>query len=162
MVRPLVPQRFLDVLRAIVERLDDGQVIWVVTGSLGMALQGVPRQPHDIDLQTDAPGAYEIEARFRPQVIRPVRWSTTGRLRSHFGTLLVGGLEVEIIGDIQKRLPDGTWTPAPDLERHRRLVEVAGMRVPVLDLAYEAEAYAQMGRVARAEALQQWLHQNPG
>jgi len=35
------------------ERLGDSDVNWAVTGSLGFALQGVPVEPHHIDIQTD-------------------------------------------------------------------------------------------------------------
>jgi hypothetical protein len=68
-------------------------------------------EPHDIDLQTDVQGAYEIERRFSSQVSRNVGFSSTERIRSHFGSLLVEGLVVEIMGDIQKRREDGTWEP---------------------------------------------------
>ena len=45
------------VLEKIMNRLEDKPIIWVLTGSLGMALQGVPVQVHDIDIQTDKEGA---------------------------------------------------------------------------------------------------------
>ena len=56
---------YLNVLRQIHARLSNTDVNWVVTGSLGFALQGVPVQPNDIDIQTDKVGAYEIERRFQ-------------------------------------------------------------------------------------------------
>jgi len=54
----MIPQIHLQVLRKLYERLKDSNVNWVVTGSLGFALQGVPVEPHDIDIQTDKEGAY--------------------------------------------------------------------------------------------------------
>ena len=51
---------FQDTILQFYDRLAEMSVLWVVTGSLGMALQGMPVTVHDIDLQTDAAGAYKI------------------------------------------------------------------------------------------------------
>ena len=136
---------------------------WVVTGSTGFALQGVPVEPKDIDIQTDRAGAYEIERLIAAAVVRPVTFSTAERIRSHFGALLLGGVTVEIMGDIEKRRPDGTWAPPPDLSRHSHMVTVEGMRLPVLSLEYEYQAYVALGRTERAAMLRAWLdHDRPG
>ena len=60
----MVEQSYFAVLRTIYKHLRDTPIVWVVTGNLGMALQGMRLEVHDIDLQTDEIGAYEIEKRF--------------------------------------------------------------------------------------------------
>jgi hypothetical protein len=147
----------LDALRTIHDRLRGSAVNWAVTGSLGFALQGVPVEPADIDIQTDEAGAYEIERRLSEFVVRPVAFSSAERIRSHFGVLVIDGVRVEIMGDIQKRREDSTWESPVDLQRHKRNVEVEGMSVPVLSLEYEREAYLRLGRTDRAEMLRRWL-----
>ena len=62
-----------------------------------------------------------------------------------------------MIGDLQKRLTDGTWEKPVDVRKHQRWVEVDGMRVPVLSLEYEYHAYRTLGRVEKAEMLQKWM-----
>ena len=52
---------YLNTLRKICAQLNNCQNSWVVTGSLGMALQGVDIEVHDIDIQTNQHGAHEIE-----------------------------------------------------------------------------------------------------
>ena len=98
-----------------------------------------------------------MERLFSECVVRKVALSASESIRSHFGALEIDGIQVEIMGDIQKCLPDGSWEEPVDLERHRRFVEVAGMRVPVLSLEYEAQAYLTLGRVEKAEMLRKWL-----
>jgi hypothetical protein len=149
----MIDPAFIAVLRQIVTELQDSTVNWVLTGSLSFALQGLPLEPHDIDIQTDEQGAYEIERRFASQVSRRVAFSAGERMRSHLGALLIDGIEVEIMGDIQKRLEDGSWESPVDLNSHRRFVNFEGMQVPVLSLEYEAQAYQKMGRLERAEML---------
>ena len=148
---------YLNVLRQIHARLSNTDVNWVVTGSLGFALQGGPVQPNDIDLQTDKAGAYEIESLFSDTVIRKVKFSATERIKSHFGALQIDGIEVEIMGDIQKRGADGVWEEIVDPAQHRRRVEIDGLLVPVLSLEYEYQAYLKFGRTERAKMLRRWL-----
>lgn len=143
----------LDALSILMDRLDGTEIVWALTGSLGHALQGVPLEAHDVDVQTDERGAYSIEDRLAGFVVRAVGLSSTDRIRSHFGAFSVGGVVVEVMGALQKRLPDGSWEPPVDVVSHRKYVTAAGRSVPVLDLAYEADAYEILGRTDRAALL---------
>ncbi|ABV34118.1 MULTISPECIES: nucleotidyltransferase domain-containing protein [Pseudothermotoga] len=154
----MIKPEYLCVLRKIYDRLKSKNVNWVVTGSLGFALQGVPIEIHDIDIQTDKAGAYEIECLFSEFVSKKVRFSSTEKIRSHFGKLIIDGIKVEIMGDIRKRLEDGNWEDPVDLNKHKRFVEIQGMKIPVLSLEYEYQAYLKLGRIERAEMLRKWLH----
>lgn len=153
----MIDPRYLEVLRKIYNRLNNTDVNWVVTGSLGFALQGMPVEPNDIDIQTDKQGAYEIERHFSDFVTEKVRFSSAERIRSHFGELMIDGIKVEIMGDIQKRLEGGNWESPVDLECHKRVIEVEGMQVGVLSLEYEYQAYLKLGRIEKAEMLRKWL-----
>lgn len=155
---------FLDVLLEIIPPLHSADILWVITGSLAFALQGMPVEIHDIDIQTDKDGAYKIANLFRESVIKPVSFSSTNLIRSHFGRLQMDEVKVEIMGDVQTRLPDGNWRPPPDLRHLRRYIEVNGSQIPVLPLEHEYQAYAAMGRYDRATSLRDWLdahHREP-
>ena len=149
---------YLKVLRKINARLNNTSVNWAITGSLGFALQGVPVEPNDIDIQTDKRGAYEIERHFSEFMTKRVTFSSTERIRSYFGELMIDGIKVEIMGDIHKRLEDGSWENPVDLEYHKRVVEVEGMKMPVLSLEYEYQAYLKLGRIDKAKMLRKWLN----
>jgi len=152
----MIPQTHLKVLRKLHERLKDSDVNWVVTGSLGFALQGVPVEPHDIDIQTDKEGAYEIERLFSEFTVKKVKFSSMEKIRSHFGALMIDGIKVEIMGDIQKKVND-EWEPPVDINRYKRFVQIEGMRIPVLDLEYEYQAYLKLGRIEKAKMLKEFL-----
>ncbi len=153
----MIDSVYFNVLRRIHARLSNTDVNWVVTGSLGFALQGISVQLNDIDLQTDKAGAYKIESLFSDVVIRPVKFSTTEQIRSHFGALQIDSIEVEIMGDIQKRGVDGVWEERINPAHYRRTVEIAGLLVPVLSLEYEYQAYLKLGRIEKAKILKDWL-----
>ncbi len=150
---------FLDVLRIIHGHLQGSPVQWALTGSLGMALQGMPIEPQDIDVQTDPEGAYAIERRLARWMVRPVTFSEAERIRSHFGEARIRGTKVEIMGGIQKRLPDGSWEDPVPVSRHRRIVDVNGMAIPVLSLEYEYEAYTRLERHDRAGQIRRFLNE---
>lgn len=162
----MIESQHLQVLRRLVARLQDRPLDWVVTGSLGMALQGVPVAVQDVDVQTGQAGAYEIERCFAEYVVQPVRHSQSERIRSHFGVLEIEGVPVEIMGALQKRLDDPTdpggpvWEPPVQVARHRRWVERGPLRVPVLSLAYEYQAYLKLGRHDKAALLRAWLQKS--
>ena len=154
----MINPTYLNVLHKIYKRLNDADVKWVVTGSLGFALQGIPVEPNDIDIQTDKRGVYEIERHFSEFVTKRVKFSSMKRIRSYFGKLMIDGIKIEIMGDIQKRLEDGSWENPVDLEHYKRVVEVEGMKVPVLSLEYEYQAYLKLGRIDKAEMLRKWSY----
>ncbi len=124
-----------------------------------MALQGVLVDVHDIDIQTDQEGAYEVEHRLIDYVKQPVRYSAAERIRSHLGVLEIDGIKVEIMGALQKRIDHQGWEDPVEVKRFQRWVEIDEMRIPVLSLEYEQQAYQNMGRVEKAEMLRQWLLQ---
>ncbi|MEH2935242.1 hypothetical protein [Acutalibacter sp. JLR.KK004] len=132
-------------------------LVWALTGSTSFALQGMDVQAHDIDIQTDRDSAYTLGTLLKEHCVEPVRFCGTEKMRSHFGRFQIGGAEVEIMGDIEKRLPDGRWQEAPGLGALTRYVDFEGMRLSVLSLRYEAEAYRTMGRTARAEEIEQYV-----
>ena len=161
----MIPKPHLSVLRKLYAKLESEGVNWVLTGSASFALQGIPMEVHDIDVQTDEVGAYRIEELFSRYSMKKVSFSSTDNIRSHFGELYIDGVRVEIMGDIQKRLEactersrrDGSWEESVNLEFHKRFVNVAGMRIPVLSLEYEYQAYLKLGRIEKAEKIKKGM-----
>ena len=147
----------LKTLHKIADQLKGGSINWVLTGSLALALQGLSVEVHDIDIQTEKDGAYEFERRFAENVIEPVRFSETERIRSHYGKFEIDGLKVEIMGDLQKRLDDQEWEEFVDIAVLRHWIKANNQQVPVLPLEYEYQAYLKLGRMEKAELIRTWL-----
>ena len=156
----MIESQYLNALRKICIQLSDCQNNWVITGSLGMALQGMEIKIHDIDIQTNKHGAYEIESLFSQYVVKTVHFSASEQIRSHFGSLEIGGVKVEIMGDIQKLLGNRVWEEPVKVEKYRHWISFEGMQVPVLSLKYEYQAYLKLGRIEKAEKIKKWLEEN--
>jgi hypothetical protein len=153
----MITARHQKAIRTIYETLKDLDITWTITGSLGFVLHGMDVGINDIDLQTDEDGAYRIEDAFRSDVIRKVAFSEAEGIRSHFGELIVQEVTIEIMGVLQKKLPSGEWEPPVDIEKHREFVNFKGMRLPVLSLSYEEQAYRKLGRTEKADKIKEWL-----
>ncbi len=144
-------------LKIIHDGLQETKIIWAITGSLGFALHGMKLKVNDIDLQTDASGAYEIENTFAKHVVRQVKFSVSDKIASHWGELKIAGVKVEIMGALQKKLPNGTWESPVEVERYREFVTFEFMKLPVLSLKYEEQAYRKLGRTEKANQIQEWI-----
>lgn len=137
--------------------LRETAVVWVLTGSTAFAMRGVDVVPRDIDIQTDAAGAYAIQRLLAPDMVWPVRYRTSSTIRSHFGRAVVEGTFVEIMGALEKRRPDGAWMPPVDVSSLIEWLPWDGLTWPVLPLDYEIAAYRALGRAGMADLLVQWM-----
>jgi hypothetical protein len=153
----MLPKEFETALHLILERLSGLPEAWALTGSLGMVVQGMPLEVHDIDLQTSPLGAFQIQQRLETWMSVAVRRVESPIMRSLLGKAIIEGVEVEIIGGVQKKLENGEWEEPVNVAEHCRWVNWQGRRVPVLELEYEVESYRCMGRLEKAEKIRRWL-----
>ncbi|NIQ05248.1 MAG: hypothetical protein GWO20_05840, partial [Candidatus Korarchaeota archaeon] len=108
-------EQYLEVLWRIHDILSKKRITWAVTGSMSFALRGIPCKPKDIDIQTDKTEAYHIQEllsrcmKTEVTIVKNVELTESETLRSHFGTLKINGIKVEIMGALQKRDDDGGW-----------------------------------------------------
>lgn len=112
----------------------------------------------DIDIQTDKSGAYAVEKLLPGEIIQPVEERISERIRSYFGSMIINGVKVEIMGDLQKRLPDGSWESPVDVASLRKTVVWNGYEVPVLPLEHEYKAYLLLGRTEKAKLLREFVN----
>ena len=152
----MIERRYLSTLRRICNRLSALNHPWAITGSLGLALQGVAVEVHDVDIQTDKEGAYQIVGLLTGKVVKPVTFQESEGIRSHFGEIETDGCRIEIMGDIEKKSKLG-WEGPPQLSEILRIVRFEELSVPVLDLDYERSAYRLLNRMATVEAIEQAL-----
>ncbi|MCL4561005.1 MAG: hypothetical protein M1281_10360 [Chloroflexi bacterium] len=153
----MIPPEHQHALRILLDGLSGQAISWAVTGSLGFALQGMDVPVHDIDLQTNRIGAYQIEERFHSYLVRPVAFSPSDKVQSYLGRMEIDGIVVELMGDLQKRLKDGAWEAPVNVDDYKIFVAWQDRQVPVLSLEYEVQAYRLMGRMEKVKLLEEFL-----
>jgi len=147
---------YIEVIQLLLDRIDD-DIPWVLTGSTAFALRGIPVGLNDIDIQSDQSGIYAIEQKLEDYIVTPVEYTVSDTIKSHFGSLEINGIEVELMGDIQHRKADGSWTDPNNWAELITTITVNNLDIPVLSLQHEYEAYKQMGRDDRAAVLKEYL-----
>jgi hypothetical protein len=150
----LLPDKITAALKVLSSTLGEG-VEWAVSGSLALALYGLPVVPKDIDLQTDRAGADAIARLLGAYQVYPPGLHLGVRLmRSYLGQYRVEGVVVEVMGDLEYQSVNGSWHNAPDFKLQRRTLEYLGISVPVVSLEYLHEFYLQLQRPARVALIE--------
>jgi hypothetical protein len=130
---------------------------WAITGSLGMVLHGMQMDIHDIDIQTDKEGAYEIERRLVKYLVKLVHFKASERIRSYFGGFEIDGIKIEVMGDMQHLQPDQTWDKPVEINACSDWVDYADLHIPVITLEHEVKACQKMGRTEKAEMIKTFM-----
>ncbi len=139
--------RWRTVLRELVLRLEAAGIPYRVVGGTAVTLHGLPLPVKDIDLETTAAGAYQIEALLEPYITRPVAFSESAVYRSHFGQFAIDGVTLEVMGDLERREGEG-WAPTTNATETTVWLDGVPVRVPWLE--EETLAYIRRGRLDRA------------
>ncbi len=153
----LIPDEFLIPLRKIYREMQHAEIDWVITGSLGLAIKGIPISPQDIDIQTHRAGLQRFASIFSNALVQPPTIWESERIRSITATFVIAGIKVDIMGDVQFRDEDGFWDDTPNLSMNRIFLQVADMRIPTFTLDFEEEIYRAMGRADKAALITQYL-----
>lgn len=148
--------RWRAVLRHVAGRLEEAGVAYKVVGGASAALHGVPLPVNDLDIETDAGGAYRFQALFAGQAIEPVALCESETYRSHLGRFVLDGVTVEVMGDLERREAGGWVSSSAQTET---TADVEGLAVRVSWLEEETLAYIRRRRLERAA--QCLLHCDP-
>ncbi len=134
-------------LREIADQLNSHGIPYRIVGGVALVLHGVPIRTTDIDVETDQAGAYSVQELFPDRVVLPVDWRESESYRSHFGRLDFGGVQVEIMGQIERR--DGSkWVNTAVCTT--ATIDLDGVPVRVPWLEEEVLANIRRGRMERA------------
>ena len=157
-----LPVPHLSAVERLVELLPIDEINWALTGSVAHRLQGADVSCGDVDLQTDEAAAFEVERRLQSWLVEPVHHRQSPAIRSLFGRFRFVdlGVDIEVMGALQKSTAAGTWTPPTNPAAHRVIASCGRVRVPVLSLLYEADAYELIGRSERARLLRSHISMN--
>lgn len=139
--------RWRAVLRRVARQLDQAGVAYRVVGGTSVVLHGVPIPAKDLDLETDAEGAYRFQALFAGYILESVALRESETYRSHFGRFDFDGVTVEVMGDLHRREAGG-WVPTAATTE--TAVNLDGVLVRASWLEEETLAYIRRGRLERA------------
>lgn len=139
-------EKNLEIVKMILEKAKDRNILFILSGSTSLALQGVDIMVHDIDIITDKEGAFKLDALLQEYCIKKMVYSKTEKYQSYFGQYEVEGTKVDIMGCFQYRLKSGDWSKENHLHPIYE-VDYQGVKVPVLSLEQEWEEYFNVDKI---------------
>lgn len=157
----MIPGNFLPLIKKISNQCDQLGLCWAFTGSLNLALWGFELEPHDIDLETDRFGAEQFDHLHGDKAVWSLHLRESEMMRSYFARYDFEGIQVEVMGDCQYHLADGSWISQRPLEKRVRRVNWQHLNLPLLNLEDELESCMMMGRLEKAECIRTWLADHP-
>jgi S-adenosylmethionine-dependent methyltransferase len=135
------------VLRRLAGELEHSGLEYKVAGGASLALHGLWLPVKDLDLELSAEAAYRFQQLFGQYAVQPVAFSESPQYRSHFGKFEIGGVKIDVMGDLHRREGDG-W--APSWTRTLELIDLDGLPVRVSSLEEEALGNIRRARLERA------------
>lgn len=155
----MLPQKIATTLKEFYNIINDAGVMWILSGSASLVLQGVDVEVHDdIDILTDEEGALRIATLLAGRTIKASEFSNTDIYRSHFGVYEFDGIKVEVMGEFQYRLKDGSWS-RPNQENEIIYLEFQDMKLPLLTLEQELIEYENLERHDKVKKIKARLNQ---
>ena len=146
----MIPDKFIEVIRLINARIPK-DVKWALDGSTSLALQGINITPHDIDILSDSEGAVRIGNSLNEFNTTPVTHSNNEKYDSFFGIFRIMGIKVEVMGDLRV-CRNGEWSQVQNPDTAGVfIVELDGIRVPVVSLKSQAKSGYLEERMKREE-----------
>lgn len=153
----MISKNILDVLQKFYQMVNGKNILWILTGSTALAIQGVDIETNNnIDVLTDKAGAKRLDELLSNFRIERSQYSKTEKYKSYFGKYKINNVLIEIMGEFQYRLKDGLWSkPNQSNEIHKK--DFDGMTLPLLSLEKELEEYKHLDRLDKVEKIKDFL-----
>lgn len=149
----MIPETIFEALKKFVQIIDGKNIPWVLSGSTSLVIQGVDVViNNDIDILTTEEGSKQIHILLAEYVEKESAYSSTDKYQSFFGIYKIGGVNIDVMGEFQYRLKDGSWSE-PNQNHKIFIKEHQGMSLPLLSLEQELVEYDNMGKVEKVEKI---------
>ncbi len=151
-------KEIIEALKKVYDKLIETNILWVLSGSVSLAIQGVDVEPrNDIDILTDESGSEKIYLLLKDFCTKKPEYSSTDKYCSYFSIYEVDGINVEVMGDFQYKLKNGEWSVKNHLHEIKEF-EYEKMKIPVLEISQELQEYKNLNRQDKVEKIERFLN----
>lgn len=128
-------------LKNLGSRLDQADAAWLLGGSCGLWLQGVPleRSPRDIDVYYDRAEAKKLHNRLTDLALDEPVWDESGRYSSMLSHYRLGALTMELVGSFEIRNGSSMYRTEVSgvLTGYAEQIMLEGVPIRLMPLAHE-------------------------
>jgi hypothetical protein len=150
-----IPEKNIEALRIIVNKLKGEYINWAIGGSMGLAIHEVSVEIHDIDIFTNTEGADKIFMLLREYNIELMQHKEDAQFKAYYGLFEINGIKVEVIADLEI-MEESKWVKLENL-RIKEIKRYKDMTVPILDIRHEHDANKRIGRIDKANTIAEFL-----
>ena len=138
--------RWRGILRDMAIVLNQNNIPFKVVGGTSLALRGLKIPFNDIDIEMSQDDVYCFEDIYRDCVIDAVQLREKENWRSHIGRFEITGVNVEVMGGLERRV-NQVWLPS--FLSTETVVMLDDIPIPVLEIEEEVLAYLRRGNLER-------------
>lgn len=148
----------IDKLKFFYDKVKDQDIHWILSGSTSLVVQEVDVPiNNDIDILTDREGSRKIDELLANYRVQSPAYSETEKYRSYFGIYDIDGTKIEVMGEFEYLLKDGSWS-TPNQNNEVIVREYGGMHLPLLTLTQELREYENLARTEKVEKIKEVLY----
>jgi hypothetical protein len=160
-----LPARMHRALEILAQRWGAQAVPWLLGGSCGLALHGVPlvQPPRDIDIYIDQTSMARLHACMQDDAHTPPRYSQTDQYASTLANYVIEGVVVELVAGFCVRIDGATYTVRVNdtLTTYATSRDVGGHPISLMPLAHEYIFNCMRQREERIRAIHTIASQHP-
>jgi hypothetical protein len=160
-----IPDEILQALEIIETLLQETHVDWLVGGSTGLLMQGVPifQPPRDLDIYVDASDAALVYDTLQLYAMDQLIQSQTDIYDSALSHFQMGKVQVEVVGGFKVRVGHSQYKVevCDLLMDYKVLYGVTGKRIGLMPLAHEFIFNLLRQRPDRYLAIAEKMRSNP-
>jgi len=138
---------------------------WMLGGSCGLVLQGVPlgREPRDVDIYADEPDAKQLQEQWNPYATDAPEWNATSTYHSLLSHYQICGVPIELVGQFIVTTPQCQYNTIirDALWNHRIIYNVDRFSIALMPLAHELVFNILRQREDRTASIAQVINAAP-
>ncbi len=144
-------------LLGFVERMQDTDIEWWLTGSCAACIRGIALSPHDVDIMVESKYVDQISEIFADYIIEPII-DTNGWLTKDFGVIFLHA-RIDIASDPQACLDDPEPVDCgPYAKEHLEKIMWKGYEIKVPPLQLQLNVNRKRGREDRVRLIQEYIN----
>jgi len=150
------PVPWEEALMAFIEKIEDKDIDWWLTGSCALCLRGIPVMPHDVDIMMDSKDIEKVREIFISSIVEPI-CDTGGWVTNHFGVAFLHA-RIDLAFNPQAWVDDPEPVDfGPFAMKNLEEIEWRGRYIKVPPLKLQLDVNRRRGRTDRVKLIDEYL-----
>jgi len=152
----MIDPKIFSALKKFYNIVQGKNILWILSGSTSLAIQGVDVSIGDIDILTNQQGSKVFDELLDEYRIKAPEYLPSEKYQSYLGVYEIDDVKVEVQGEFQYKMKDGSWS-IPSQKRKIFHRDFEGMNLPMLSLEQELQEYENNNRLDKVEKIKEAL-----